>query len=478
MKKVLLLLVLVCAVTSYGQEEFLKVSLKGIKNNSALINNVHLLENDKSGKLSIFIEEAKTTYGFQYEGNKQTAQLTSQGLKRKYKEIIGQAQDDGKVRLIQKNTTGTKFASILYDFDNKITEETEYDIDLSDQKFLQSYSHGTACYVFTIVKNSSVLKKWAFKLDGSVTSNAIHLDSKIALSSRPSLDIYNLIQEKEGLKSFVNLVKVENRLPNSLNIAAEKNKMYEHRNGFLWTLDDNSKYTVLLDFQMPDLDPKITFVPKPSLQSDKSVISNSYNVDNILAQIVSDNSEMILQFKDIETFKVIKEYSIDKTDEITFRNTPILQEGATYSFGGTRKMEKTSKFLRKIASDKNGISLVRSQNGYRAIIGGVRPASGGGGFAALGTLASVGPAFLSFNPASFSYGSYGYTGSTRIESFFNQDFEHQEGELPPNIFDAIEELSGNWSKNADNVYMIDDYVLFGNYQSSIKSFNLFKFDSN
>lgn len=482
MNRFLLLIALVLSMTAYGQEEYLEIPFKDIKSSSAYIDNVHLVKNEETGFLSIFAEESKTTYGFQYDENlKQVAQLTSGGLKRKYKEIIGQVYDNDRIRLLQKNKKGTKFASILYDFNAQVTEEIEYDVDMSDQKFIQSYSKGGACYVFTIFKNKNLLRKWVFKLDGSVSHTDISLQEELVRNRFSSTNIYNLLTETQGFNTILKMVKVENRLPNTLEIATEESKMYAHDNGFYWTLDSNHHYTVLLDFQLPDLEPTITFVEKTKLNT-RLPASNSFIVGNVLAQIVSSTQELKINFRDIEDMESLKTYDLRKDDEITFKNSSILQEGSVYSFGATRKLEKTSKFLRKIASDKNGIALFKSDNGYRATIGGVRPQSGGGGFGAMGALGSIpiasfGAATMSFNPASFAYGSYGFTGSTRIESLFHNDFDHREGELPDNVFDQIENLSSKWLKRADDVYLIDDFVLFGNYQTNRKLFTLYKFQN-
>lgn len=480
MNKFILFIALVLSMAAYGQDKYLEISFKDIKTSINYIDKVHLVKNEETGFLSIFAEESKTTYGFHYDENlKQVAQLTSEGLKRKYKEIIGQVYDDNKIRLIQKNNKGTKFASILYDFNAQVTQEIEYDVDMSDQKFIQSYSKGAVCYAFSILKNKNVLRKWLFKLDGSVTHTDISLQEELVHNKFSSTSIYNLLTETQAFNTTLKMVKVENRLPSTLEIATEENKMYEHDNGFYWTLDKSHPYTVLLDFQLPDLEPTITFVEKTKLDT-RLPASNSFIVDNVLAQIVSSSKELKLNFRDIEDMESLKTYNLLKDDEITFKNSPILQEGSVYSFGATRKFEKTSKFLRKIASDKNGIALFKSNNGYRATIGGVRSqGGGGGGFGAIGGLpvASFGAATMSFNPASFAYGSYGFTGSTRIESLFHDDFEHREGELPNNVFDDIEDLSSKWLKRADDVYLIDDFVLFGNYQTNRKLFTLYKFQN-
>ncbi|RMB59121.1 hypothetical protein EAX61_08650 [Dokdonia sinensis] len=115
-------------------------------------------------------------------------------------------------------------------------------------------------------------------------------------------------------------------------------------------------------------------------------------------------------------------------------------------------------------------------------VGGVRPQGGGGGMMMPGfgglPIATVGAVTMSFNPASFAYGSYGATGSTRIESMFDGDFNHIDGEVVDNIFDRIDRHTERLRKFADNIFLKDGKVLFGNYDPRIKEYTLYSFEND
>ncbi|RMB59120.1 hypothetical protein EAX61_08645 [Dokdonia sinensis] len=353
MKKSIQFIALLICAFSYGQGVYHKISLTNKKSGTAL-ENVHLVLHDDSGSFSVFAEEPKTTYGYLYNADKELqSQLVSEGLKRKYKEIIGQAVSQGQVRLVQKNSKGNKFASILYNFNNDTTQEVEYDLDLRRQVFLQSYSRGAHCYVFTILKDSNLIRKWIFHVDGTVATEDIDLAEELNRNSVKSLDIYKLMQESQGFNSDISLAKIENNLPNTLEITTEQNKMFEYNEGFYWTLDEDESYTVLFDFKLPYLQPSLRFIKKPApLDNSKNNPTNSYVIGDKIAQLVSNSSMMHLVIKNLETLEEVQHFKLEKDDPITFKNSPILQEGSVYSFGATRKMEKTSKFLRKIAQIK------------------------------------------------------------------------------------------------------------------------------
>ena len=57
--------------------------------------------------------------------------------------------------------------------------------------------------------------------------------------------------------------------------------------------------------------------------------------------MVSNNKELKVEFKSLHNpNKVFKTLYVGKEDKINFKNSPILQEGSAYSFGGKREMEK------------------------------------------------------------------------------------------------------------------------------------------
>ena len=470
---------MIITITGYGQDVYHTISVKSKTSTTHPVENTHLVKDKKTNHLYAFVEEVKTTFGYQYNSeNVEVSSLVSEGLKRKYKEIIGQAVGDEKVRLIQKNNRGKKFASILYDFKNSTTVEEEYDLDMKNQAFLQSYSHEDACYIFTINKITSTIRKHTLGLDGSHSYKDVDLSAEYTKNKIKPINLYSIMLETKGIKSFLSLHKVENRLPNSLEVATQKNKMYEHDNGFMITMDGNRQRTVLLDFQLPELEPALSLIRTPKPLGNVYIYkSNSFILDTVIAQVVSNYKMMNLEIKNIKTLELIKQYSLEKEDSIPFRNSDILQEGSIYSFGATRKMEKTSKFLRKISTDKNGIVLYKTKQGYRATIGGTRVQPSGGGFSpGFGMpIGAIGAMTLSFNPAAFAYGSYNATGSTRIECLFDDDFEHIPGELDENVFDQINAFKEKINKKADNVFYLDGITLFGNYYPRKKEYVLYSF---
>jgi len=367
----------------------------------------------------------------------------------------------------------------LYDFDKKTTEEVEYDLKYVNEKFIESYSYNDICYVFTLGISDKKLKQWSFDINGNSDVKILDFTEAFQNAKQEPVKLYDFLF---SFPSNINMTKVDNTIPNNLEITCQPNKMYENDNGFIWTLDKDKNHTIYLEFSLPDLEPKIQFIKKPELSSDDSSTSyktNSYLFEDKIAQISSNNQILKLDIKPLNNLNTnIKSLSILKQDTIQFKNSAILQEGSVYSFGETRKIEKTSKFLRKTASEKNGISIYKTTKGYQITIGGIRKQNSGGaplmpGFGGFG-----GGIPLNFNPVAFSYGVYGSTGSTRIECLFDEKFNHIKGRIEENIFDRInayEKDNTLWS-SANQVFLIDNKFIYGYYDTTLKTYKLLEFN--
>ena len=210
--------------------------------------------------------------------------------------------------------------------------------------------------------------------------------------------------------------------------------------------------------------------------------------------------------KHFDTQEMLKEIVLHKDDSITFKNTPIIQEGPAFIAGTiTREMEATSKFLRKVSAGDIGIAAYRNDGNYRITLGSKKEIrSGGGAMMPLGgfgamPMASFGPANVTFNPTFYAYGNYTSTKTVRIDCLFNEDFNHIAGEVPENILDKVKafedsfdsetltdgssakgykRFNGNTSKSdieLKNLFWHQDQLYFGYLDTGDRNYHLVKF---
>jgi len=469
----------------FTQERFLSISFEEKKDRRS-IGEVITINDTIHNKFYAFLEEGRKTVGYRFSENRELQSIIeSDGLRRGYTEIIADAKDGNKILLLLKNNKGNKYGSIIFDFETKTTQEINYDIDKNDT-YVESYSYNDQCIVFTFNKRDESVKKYRFTTDGNFTSKTIGLNPiKESLyknrSKNTQLDYYFV--PVFSSKSF-KLNKINNRVPNNLELTTNLNKMYETKNGFIWTFDEDEAHTVLVKFTKPDFEPELEVIDKPKSTYNKYT-SNSFIFGNHIALIISNSDFMKIEIKALDNPEnIIKTLEVNKDDEIDFKNTPILQEGSTYSFGSTREMEKTSKFLRKISSQDNGISVFENDGHYDIIIGGTREqyyssfnAFSGMGGVPVATTTPAGFQTMSFNPTYYAYNYYTNTGSTRIECLFDLEFNHIIGEIPSNVFDNIETYKDEIKAiNAESINIYRDKILFGYFNKKERSYDFVAFD--
>lgn len=199
---------------------------------------------------------------------------------------------------------------------------------------------------------------------------------------------------------------------------------------------------------------------------------------------------MKFTIKDFSSKELLKEIVLKKEDSITFKNTPIVQESpSAFSGKRIRKMEQTSKFLRKISAGDIGISAYKKNNQYRITLGSKKEIARGGAMMPMGgfggiPLGGFGPLSVGFNPTFFAYGGYSSTKTTRIDCLFDNKFEHVPGDVPDNIFDKIKAFEDTFEDNyfekleLRNLFWHGDKLYFGYISTKDRNYHLVEFTEN
>ncbi|OAB80391.1 hypothetical protein [Cochleicola gelatinilyticus] len=468
-----------------AQNKFLTVP-NDLKKGSRIVKEVFTVANKNNGDFALFIDDNKTLNGYLYNKNKERiGAYASDGLPNKYDEIIGKIIEGKKIILFLKDRNEKKFGYVLYDFDKNTSKEVELDLKLKKERFLQVINAPDRSYVITVSKKGSLLKLYEFAIDGTYTPHIIDLSATIFKDKygNPS-NLYDAMSSPAGFSSFLSAVNISYETPTTIETASETNKIFENENGFILTLDASptETYIISVDFKNMDASTNIFLTPQlPANFSTNSPKSNSFLFNDLLFQITGSNDAMIVTTKKVETKEVVKRLMVTKEDTISFKNTPIIQEGS--GFGPKlRNLEKTSKFLRKISTQKIGLAVREVENDiYHITIGGIvqhnntapMMMGGMGGLAG----ATIGAAAVSFNPTYFAYNSYTTTKSTRIESLFDTSFAHVPGSIETNVFDKIQLYvkESHMPKKAETIFPYKDSYIYGTYYWQEDKYELIEF---
>ncbi len=141
-----------------------------------------------------------------------------------------------------------------------------------------------------------------------------------------------------------------------------------------------------------------------------------------------------------------------------------------------RELGKTNRFLRRISKGNSGISARKVNNQYHVIIGGyIVQKSNAGMMMPFGgiPLGTIGSATVFFNPTQIAFNSFSNNKTTRIESLFDENFNHVEGEIKENAFDKMKDFKSN--NKGSTVFKYKDFYIKTEYMSFSKEFIFRKF---
>lgn len=307
---------------------------------------------------------------------------------------------------------------------------SEFTVNGKKEKFLVAINDSGLFYIYTYLKNTSILKRYT-------VSKEIKEVIDFNLTKERFYNFKNEIAPLSEVLDPWNVTLIESNVPNSIDIASEKIKLYIKGNEHIFTMNHRKIATRTIRLNKHSNEVSIGYYNMPArlFSLNEGLRSNSFIFKDCVYQFICSKQRLNLSAYDLETKELIKEYNFDKNDDLTIKNEALKQEGGTYAFGGKRNLEKTSQFLRKISKSQDvGIYIFQKDNRLNLSMGGKiainhgSPISGGFGNPATGGI-SVG-----------AYASYSTTRSVFINCLFDpKTFEHLEGQLDKNIFDRISE---------------------------------------
>lgn len=170
---------------------------------------------------------------------------------------------------------------------------------------------------------------------------------------------------------------------------------------------------------------------------------NSMLLDEKLYFVSGESNKLDVQVRDFYSGGLLKEYTTGKEEEITFKNTPIIQEGSFYK-RGPRELSKTRQFLRKMVVGGGSAVMIasREDSGRTCLtIGAYQKmvtTGGGGGFWSGGAVPGV-P--MVYTPGGVFFRDT-YIRSSRFKMQLDSTtLQHVPGEISGDIGDRIEQYT-------------------------------------
>jgi len=284
--------------------------------------------NSVSKELSLFIVDRKTMYLNKYDKTFNLLdQLKFERPKTQAKNIIDAVESNkGQYLFLVSNNSKKKLELITIDSQTKTTDLITTSILPKNERYLKAFAHKNQIFILTLTPKTS--KVTIHKIKGVTDIETLKYD----LTNDTFFDkydkpivLYKIFSAFNGttIKSNLEIERIESDIPNSLEVASKKTKLYLEGDNIVLSIDISNRYTQLITLDLNTNNSDLVTIEKPQLQgvnrnNKQFVKSNSFLSKKLLYQISGIRGEMKFNVTDLSSKKVIKEIALQKEDSITF----------------------------------------------------------------------------------------------------------------------------------------------------------------
>lgn len=476
MNKIIIILFLSLSSTKSVAQDFVKSINFTVPKKSEIFQ----INEEEKKQLSLFFCSEKQISCLRLNENFEVIDsITTNQKDKKFDEILGYSLSNEKHYTYWTN--GKVYISLAFDYKNKTVENKTYDLQLEKEKIVNKITINNLFYLITVGKNSSVLNFYIFN-EGNYTKRVVDFSSKIFYnSSDKEALLSSVFSEGTNVERPYSIQNILNDSPASLVFTANKRKCYNYGDQLVLTIDNNKTFTQYISVNLKDftLDYKIFGQPEIIENADLTNDSNSFLLEKNLIQIRLNSDNMTLAVKDFDN-KTVKAFKANSKDEISFRNSDILQESLTAK--NVKVIDKSNKFIRKIYNLNPSLSCYRNNDNYYLTIGSISiPQSNNnnalvyGGIigGAAGVLIA---AALTSNYSATNLNAYNDRVVVYMNSILDQNFNHVPGTSKKFAFDKMRTYLGDHKGlQHQTVFKRDKNLYLGAYtNTNTYSFYSFK----
>jgi hypothetical protein len=475
-KRLIIIISYLFALSLQSQEVVL--SFKNEELSRRITKDSYTILNAENNNLALIIIERKDAVVYLFDSEfKELVTFDTPHIKSKYNGALGYSISGNVYSVLYANNTRKKLAFHHIDFNSKTSSVSEIELLLNDDEiFLDAMTYNNSLYILSGNNSSALSLQRLNKTNEFEKLKTFNLEE---ISEHTSL-----ISSKIAVGSFLfagsktsNITKIDPRAPTSIERASNANKLYQNNETIYLTFDNNEEATILYTINLDQLNLSVSTYNYPKARlNDAFKKFNSFIFQDNIYQIASSNDEMAFEIKDFNG-KVLKDFYINRDRPINFKNSPIIQEGVTaLPFVTKRKLEQTSKYLRKISSGNPGINVQKVEGLYQITLGGYQVVNSGGATPMVSSPEMATNGFVSYNPTYLSYSSYSVTKSTYFNTILNSEFNHIKGKIKPNTFDRVSKYKQNQKySSAEDIFYINNTLYFGYFNLKESEYNLVKF---
>jgi hypothetical protein len=372
--------------------------------------------------------------------------------KKNNEKFLGGFIKNNSICLFMDNASSPGLHSWLFSITDNTIKENTVPFEINKEKIIGRLSSNEHFFYFTISKKSPEFVLYIF-------TNELHYD---ILRYTVAADTWDKMRGNSFLRNnnSFNIEKVDTEGECDVEIAQSPNKIYVRNDTLLLLSNTIKSVTSVFEFDLTNNNLGFRQIAhNVNTIKEQPEEDNSFLLDNKLYYVAATPAVLSVQVADFYTGDILKTFRCNYDEEISFKNTPIIQEGS-YFLNITKELTKTKQLLRKMGNGKAVITATRdiANRQVQVLVGSYSPPNSGG----------IGITYMPGSPAGTmmllptgGFTRNSWAKSARFKMLLNTETsEHVAGKLPPDINDKIEAYTKDM-KIPDDVENL--FVRNGNY---------------
>jgi hypothetical protein len=324
---------------------------------------------DSTGSRSFFdIDELEV------HGTSNGHKLHAPRPEKKYNDILGCQLNGSEYTVIFSNSWHTDLASVTFNFVTNTVEQHLIPLNLNKESYFSSFLYKNKLYFVTRLKNDTGIRFFTFVKGDHFTTNTVIFKN---------LDT--------GLTSFYTAFSPDNasqtdvRSFDEFTIARRETKILLRDGKIYVSLDHSDKSTSVIRIDLESYESVVSvYKQEIKLCGSSGSSNNSFIYKDKLFQFSSCPSGINLTIRNLSDGKILKQYVATDDEEITFKNSPIIQKNLT-SYKDDKELT-AKQFIRKTSNSVSFVSVAEKSKTLVVSMGGYKfhssaaPTTPGGGF--------------------------------------------------------------------------------------------------
>lgn len=370
------------------------------------------------------------------------------------KSIIGYSfSEDGNPTLYWASEDLSDIFVAKYYLETKTYKILKFKFPSSSEYIVAKFQNNNLFYLLSKDISQHALTAYIFK--NGIVEERIFDFSTFTFQSKKAqpLTFTQLIRENP-------IIKIDRDEYSPLDKASKKSKIYMEEDRLILTFDHNPKETQIFDLNLSTNDVTENKIAQSEIKTPRK-ISNSFYQEKKLYQINANQDELLLDIKDYDSGKLVKNVRVTSEDTIRFKTSPLfIQQGGDRK---PRELKNTKRFLQHLAALEIGLSVYKNSESN---------------FMTLGGTPRVGGAYYTVMNDSFTWDYLPVVNDETVffETALNQKSEFIAKDPQPLALDNLYYYLSTYKKaTLENVLKFKDYYILGYYDSAAKQYLLRKF---